>query len=60
MRSKTVFVFVVSFVASLPYAAQAQEKEVNFSFGGGCTQPNSEVSDRLGGGTTSTLVSRST
>ena len=49
MRVKTVPVFVVSLLASLPYIASAQ-KPVNFSFGGGYTQPNSEVSDRLGGG----------
>ena len=49
MRVKTVLVFVVSLLASLPYIASAQ-KPVNFSFGGGYTQPNSEVSDRLGGG----------
>ena len=49
MRSKTVFVLVVSLLASLPYVASAQ-KPVNFSFGGGYTQPNAEVSDRLGGG----------
>jgi opacity protein-like surface antigen len=50
MRAKTVFVLVVSFLASLPYAASAQPNPVNFSFGGGYTQPNAEVSDRLGGG----------
>jgi opacity protein-like surface antigen len=50
MRAKTVVVLVVSVLASLPIAAQAQEKRVNFSFGGGYTQPNAEVSDRLGGG----------
>jgi opacity protein-like surface antigen len=50
MRVKAVFVFV-SFLASLPYVARAQEKKVNFSLGGGYTQPNSEaISDRLGGG----------
>jgi opacity protein-like surface antigen len=50
MRSKTVFVLVVSFLAGLPFVASAQPKPVNFSFGGGYTQPNAEVSDRLGGG----------
>ena len=49
MRVKTVPVFVVTLLASLPYVASAQ-RPVNFSFGGGYTQPNSEVSDRLGGG----------
>ena len=49
MRVKTVPVFVVTLLATLPYVASAQ-RPVNFSFGGGYTQPNSEVSDRLGGG----------
>ena len=49
MRAKSVFVLVVSFLAALPYGAEAQ-KPVNVSFGGGFTQPNAEVSDRLGGG----------
>ena len=49
MRPKSVVVLVVSLLASLPYVASAQ-KPVNFSFGGGYTQPNAEVSDRLGGG----------
>ena len=46
---RSVFVLVVSFLAALPYGAEAQ-KPVNVSFGGGYTQPNAEVSDRLGGG----------
>ncbi len=50
MRAKSVVVLVVSILASLPYVASAQPKPVNFSFGGGYTQPNAEVSDRLGGG----------
>jgi opacity protein-like surface antigen len=50
MRLKTVFVLVVSVVASLPSLASAQTRPVNFSFGGGYSQPNAEVSDRLGGG----------
>ncbi len=49
MRTETVFVFVVSFLAALPNGAEAQ-KAINVSFGGGYTQPNAEVSDRLGGG----------
>ncbi len=49
MRVIRVPVFVVSLLASLPYVASAQ-RPVNFSFGGGYTQPNAEVSDRLGGG----------
>jgi opacity protein-like surface antigen len=50
MRVKTVLVLVVTLFAMLPNNARAQEKRVNVSFGGGYTQPNSEVSDRLGGG----------
>jgi opacity protein-like surface antigen len=50
MRAKSVFLLVVSFLASLPFVASAQPRPVNFSFGGGYTQPNAEVSDRLGGG----------
>ena len=41
---------VVSVVASLPSLASAQTRPVNFSLGGGYSQPNAEVSDRLGGG----------
>jgi opacity protein-like surface antigen len=48
MRYKTLFVFVVCALWTLP--AVAQDKRVHVSFGGGYTQPNSEVSDRLGGG----------
>jgi opacity protein-like surface antigen len=50
MRAKTVFVLVVSLLATLPSVARAQDKGVHFSFGGGYTQPNAEVNDRLGGG----------
>jgi opacity protein-like surface antigen len=50
MRAKSLVVLVVSLLTTLPYVARAQEKRVNVSFGGGYTQPNSEVSDRLGGG----------
>ena len=50
MRYKTVCVFVLSVLASLPIAAQAQDKKVYFSFGGGLTTPNSEVKDHLGNG----------
>ena len=35
---------------SVSVSAQAQQKPVNFSFGGGFTAPNSEVRDRLGDG----------
>jgi opacity protein-like surface antigen len=37
-------------LAAWPGGAQAQEKKVNFSLGGGFTVPNSEVRDRLGDG----------
>ena len=37
-------------VSAVPITAQAQENKVDFSLSGGYTQPNSEVSDRLGGG----------
>ena len=50
MSAKKVTVLVVSLLAAVPYVAQAQEKRVNVSFGGGYTQPNAEVSDYLGGG----------
>jgi opacity protein-like surface antigen len=49
MTYKSVFV-VFSLLATVPAVAQAQEKRVFFSLGGGYTQPNSEVSDHLGGG----------
>ena len=49
MRLKNV-VPVVCLLASLPSLVSAQTRPVNFSFGGGYTQPNAEVSDRLGGG----------
>ena len=49
MRVKTVPVFVVSLLVTLPYVASAQ-RPVNFSFGGGYTQPNAEVTERVGGG----------
>ena len=49
MRVKTITVLLVSLLATFPYAARAQER-VNWSLGGGYTQPNAEVSDRLGGG----------
>ena len=53
MRHRSTFVFVLAaFLVSLaPLSAQAQNSgPVHFSLGGGYTQPNSEVSDRLGGG----------
>ncbi len=52
MRKRTMLVFV--FAASLSAAgapvAQAQDKKVHVSLGGGWTAPNSEVADRLGQG----------
>jgi len=52
MKLRTVFVFMLAagVVATAPRTAQAQDSRVHFSFGGGYTQPNAEVSDRLGGG----------
>ena len=51
MRHSRTFVLIVVLLATVwPVAAQAQEKRVYYSFGGGYTQPNAEVSDRLGGG----------
>jgi hypothetical protein len=50
MGYKTWFALVVCVCAVMPAGAQAQEKRVNVSFGGGFTAPNSEVSDRLGNG----------
>jgi opacity protein-like surface antigen len=53
MRHRTRFAFVVAatLVTLTPLAAYAQQdRPVRFSLGGGYTAPNSEVSDRLGGG----------
>jgi len=50
MRKTTMFVFVASLSAISPPVAQAQDKPVHVSFGGGWTAPNSEVADRLGQG----------
>ena len=50
MSYKSVVLLFAGILGTLPAGAQAQEKKVNFSFGGGYTQPNGEVSDRLGGG----------
>jgi opacity protein-like surface antigen len=50
MGHKTWFALVVCVLAVMPVGAQAQEKRVNFSLGGGVTAPNSEVKDHLGNG----------
>ena len=42
--------WVASLSAISPPVAQAQDKPVHVSFGGGWTAPNSEVADRLGQG----------
>jgi hypothetical protein len=50
MSYKSVVLLFAGILGTLPAGAQAQEKKVNFSLGGGYTQPDGEVSDRLGGG----------
>ena len=52
MRHKIAFVsvLIVGLAAITPSLAQAQDKRVNFTLGGGFTMPNSEVRDRLGDG----------
>lgn len=50
MRYKTLFVLAVSLLGILPVAAQAQDKRVSVSLGGGFTEPNAEVKDHLGNG----------
>ena len=50
MRSRTLLVLTVCTLATLPVAAQAQDKNVYVSFGGGFTMPNAEVKDHLGSG----------
>ena len=50
MRYKTLFVLAVSTLVALPVAAQAQDKKIRVSFGGGFTVPNAEVKDHLGNG----------
>ena len=50
MRYKTLLVLAVSTLGALPVAAQAQDKKVYVSLGGGFTVPNSEVKDHLGNG----------
>ena len=48
MRHTSLFVFAACFAIS--GIAEAQDKPVNFSLGGGFTAPNSEVRDHLGDG----------
>ena len=50
MRYKTLVTLAVSALTVLPVAAQAQDKKVYVSLGGGATIPNSEVKDHLGNG----------
>ena len=50
MRYRTLVVLAVSALGMLPVAAQAQDKKVDVSLGGGFTEPNSEVKDHLGNG----------
>ena len=52
MRKRTVLVFacVAGLLTVAPPMAQAQDKRVHVSLGGGWTAPNSEVADRLGQG----------
>ena len=50
MRYKTFFVLAVNTLVALPVAAQAQDKKIRVSFGGGFTVPNAEVKDHLGNG----------
>ncbi len=52
MRKRTMWVcvFAASLSAAAAPVAQAQDKKVHVSLGGGWTAPNSEVADRLGQG----------
>ena len=50
MRYRALLVLTVSTLAALPVAAQAQDKRVYVSLGGGFTVPNSEIKDHLGNG----------
>src|SRR5512145_2220178 len=50
MRYKALITVAVSALIFFPVAAQAQEKNVHVSFGGGFTAPNSDVKDHLGNG----------
>jgi hypothetical protein len=50
MRNKRIGTLIAVLLAITPTLAFAQDKKFYFSLGGGYTQPNAEVSDRLGGG----------
>ena len=50
MRYRVTGALIALFIGGLAAGAQAQEKKVNFSLGGGWTAPNSEVRDHLGDG----------
>ena len=50
MRHKWLFVFAFAACFAMAGIAQAQDKPVNFSIGGGYTAPNAEVRDHLGDG----------
>lgn len=50
MRYGTMSVLVSLFVTAFAAGAQAQEKKVQFTIGGGWTAPNAEVRDRIGDG----------
>src|SRR5215203_6530207 len=52
MRTKTALVCILasSLLAIVPARAQAQDKPVHISLGGGFTAPNSEVKDHFGNG----------
>ena len=50
MRYKSLVILAVSALTAFPVAAQAQDKNVHVSFGGGFTVPNSDVKDHLGNG----------
>ena len=50
MRYVSLFVLAVGMLGALPATAQAQDKKVAVSIGGGFTAPNSEVKEHLGNG----------
>jgi opacity protein-like surface antigen len=50
MRYRTLLALAVTALTVLPVAAQAQDRNVHVSFGGGFTTPNSDVKDHLGNG----------